>query len=226
LLAAETARDSARVRLRQLRAAAAEAGLPSSLAALHTAASDVGGALPHASTPAERGSSPSGEPSSASTATGAAEPRDGEEEAAAARESEVDADSEGDVDVVAELRARISELEGQLRQARSLQRAQSTMLRAGNADAVAVAVAAAAATARRGGARGGSAGGAGAAGARYGGAAAGALALPGEGRGAGDSSTLLTPAQQTHDALVVPLEVRGWCRVSGGTAQCNPCLWG
>jgi hypothetical protein len=212
LLAAETARDSARLRLRQLRQAVADGGGSAALSALHTGALD--GTLMRASTPegggGTEGGAGSGSPGAArgraSEASSATELPGGGGAAAAAAGDEADADAEGDVDVVAEMRARISELEAELREARSLQRAQSTMLRAGTADAVAAAVAAAAATVRRGGGppRGGPA-------ARFRAATGDAapLALPGDAGGNGAASTPLTPAARSHDALTVPLEVRG-----------------
>ncbi|GBF91684.1 kinesin family member heavy chain [Raphidocelis subcapitata] len=187
LLAAETARDSARLRLQALRATAGAGDARPSSRASDAPAAEAGDGAEAA--PGARGAAP---------------------EAGAVDEELVEAD----VDVIAELRARICELEGELRQARSLQRAQSSMLRSGANDGVAAA-AAAAVTGRRGvrggGLRSTSGGGAGAGslpGSRFT-SAGGFLGAPGAlvpDEDDGDASTPLTPAQRPAEAISVPLE--------------------
>ena len=201
LLAAETARDSLRLRWHALKQAAREGGeaqLRDQIAAMVAAGSE-GGAPPAATEQQPGGDGATRTPPAMAAAAAAAAAMDGGGEGE-------------DVDVVAELRARISELEGELRQARTLQRAQSSMLFGGAGDGAAAAAAAAAVAAT---------GGAGALGGRRGGLRTGAPRAGGEvtfasahgdaaaAAGGGDA-TPLTPHQQRAGASAaggaVPLD--------------------
>jgi hypothetical protein len=239
LLAAETARDSARLRLHALRQAAVDAsgggGLPAAAAeGLQGGASETDVAMrPASGSPETVAARSDGDGEAAAEPAEREEATDGERPALRGRVS-VPGDMfegiEADVDVIAELRSRICDLEGQLRQARTLQRAQSSMLQRGARDgaaaAAAAAVAAAGAHGRRavhfGSARGTSAGGGVAGplahGGRYGMCAGGAAGAPAPQRGFavhdedggldGEASTPLTPARRPDDdELIVPLEV-------------------
>ena len=245
LLAAETARDSVRLRLRAMRQVAGANPLHTA-EALPPVGESEGGAAPDAehvipaasnggdSMAAAEGASDGGagaacgssedgaglqQASRAGSGGAPAEPPDAGAAAAAeaaATEDDGEADTDADVDVVAELRAQICSLESQLRQARTLQRAQSTMLRSGTTDGVTMAAAAAAVAVGAGagsrcGGRGGTSGGGApvtAASSRYASMAGTALVIDPE----GGSSMPLTPAHRPMaEALTVPLEVRLLC---------------
>ncbi|KIZ01228.1 kinesin family member 3/17 [Monoraphidium neglectum] len=210
-LAAETARDSARLRLRAMKQAAVDAGYEK-LSALHTGASEgasCGGAAAladgAASAAAGMGGGPAADGGDAEASAGAA---NSSAVMAAAASQDDDVSLDADVDVVAELRGRIAELEAQLRQARSLQRAQSSMLRSGAADGVAAAAVAAAAAGGAGRRRAGSAagGGAGAVGPSRYASSAGAAATALDVLDCGGSPPLSPAHRPAVEPLPSPLE--------------------
>ncbi|KAI8464754.1 MAG: hypothetical protein J3K34DRAFT_525930 [Monoraphidium minutum] len=206
LLAAETARDSARLRLQALRQAAADASHGGALQAAGSDASALaGGAGAAEAAAAGGGAAAGGDAPAGGDADGALLPAAaaGGAAALAAEDGGAEAEAEADVDVVAELRGRISELEAQLRQARSLQRAQSSMLRSTATDGVAAGAAAAAAAAGgRGRGRVGAPAAHRAAGAGRGASAGGAALLVEDAAGSPPASPALRPVEQ----LNVPLE--------------------